>query len=286
MKGFVLCADDFGLTAGISHGILELLADGRLSATGAMTNRPHWPVFAPALRAFDGRADLGVHLNLTCGAPLTAMADFAPERRLPGLPRILSQAMLRRLPEHEIAHELTAQLDAFELAMGRAPDFIDGHQHVHGLPGIQPIFLSVIQRRYTVGHRPYVRVCGDRVWRILRRGAFAAKALNVRQLTRGLDRRLANLGFATNDGFAGFSDFNPDGDYARAFASYLAAPGARHLVMCHPGFVDEELPTLDPVLHSRERELEFLASNVFADLCHAAGMAPVRMARAGAALAG
>lgn len=276
MKGFVLCADDFGMTAGISHGILELLAEGRLSATGAMTNRPHWPLFSPALRRFDGIADLGVHLNLTCGAPLTAMPVLAPEGRLPSLGKLLTSAMLRRLPAREIAHELTAQLDAFELQMGRAPDFIDGHQHVHGLPGIQPVFLDVIRRRYTVGHRPYVRVPGDRVWRIARRSQFAAKALQVRQLTRGLDRQLREAGFLANEGFSGFSNFD-ETPFERQFASYLVAPGPRHLVMVHPGYVDDELPTLDPVIASRERELAFLAGEGLVAACDAAGLKLLRM---------
>ena len=59
-------------------------------------------------------------------------------------------------------------------------------------------------------------------------------------------------GFALNDGFAGFSDFDAAGDFAADFASYLTAPGTRHLIMCHPGRVDAELARLDPVTASRE----------------------------------
>ena len=103
MFGFVLCADDYAMTAGISRGILDLLALGRLSATGAMTNRPHWPEWASSLLDFDGRADLGVHLNLTCGRPLRAMPTFAPGGALPKLPAVLKLAMLGRLPAAEIA---------------------------------------------------------------------------------------------------------------------------------------------------------------------------------------
>ncbi|MDP3258115.1 ChbG/HpnK family deacetylase, partial [Bosea sp. (in: a-proteobacteria)] len=73
-SGFVLCADDFALTDGVSRSILALLEAGKLSAAGAMTNRPHWRTFAGAFRALADQADLGLHLNLTCAAPLGAMA--------------------------------------------------------------------------------------------------------------------------------------------------------------------------------------------------------------------
>lgn len=272
MFGFVLCADDFAMTPGISRGILELLAGGRLSATGAMTNRPHWPDFAGALADFDGYADLGVHLNLTCGRPLRAMPTLAPGGELPKLPALLKLAMLGKLPSAEIAAEINTQLDSFELLMGRAPDFIDGHQHVHGLKGVQKIFLDVIRRRYPANlRRPYIRVSGDSIPRILRRGRFIAKAMQVRQLSINFGTLLRSAGFPTNEGFAGFSTFDDKADYAAQFASYLKAPGKRHLIMCHPGFVDDELPTIDPVLYSRERELEFFRGDGLLAACERAG---------------
>ena len=73
----------------------------------------------------------------------------------------------------------------------------------------------------------------------------------------------ARRGFVTNDGFAGFSAFDPAHDYAADFARYLRAPGRRHLIMCHPGTCDEELVAADPVTLSRERELSFLLSPAF-----------------------
>lgn len=271
MFGFVLCADDFALTAGVSRGILELLAAGRLSATGAMTNRPHWPMFARDLGAFDGKADLGVHLNLTCAAPLTTMPRYAPGGGFPSLPEVLARGLAGRLPVDEIMGEIDAQLQAFEQAMGRPPDFIDGHQHIHSVSGVRRAFVNVIARRYPGPKRPYIRVSGDGVGRITRRRQFAAKALQVKQLSSGFAAQLAAAGFAANDSFSGFSGFDPAADFAAQFASYLVAPGARHLVMCHPGYVDAELSGLDPVLASRETELAFFAGATFPALCAKAG---------------
>ena len=47
---FVLCADDFALSPGVSRGIIDLIARGRLSATGCMTVSPFWPEHAEWLR--------------------------------------------------------------------------------------------------------------------------------------------------------------------------------------------------------------------------------------------
>ena len=38
----VLCADDYGLTPGISAGIRELLSMGRVSATSCLVLSPFW----------------------------------------------------------------------------------------------------------------------------------------------------------------------------------------------------------------------------------------------------
>ena len=38
------------------------------------------------------------------------------------------------------------------------------------------------------------------------------------------------------------------------------------LIMCHPGFVDVTLISLDPLTHQREREYAYLASDDFPKL--------------------
>lgn len=272
---FVLTADDYAMTPAVSRGILPLLEAGRISATGAMTNRPHWKADAPALRAFAGKADLGLHFNLTCGAPLTRMAHLAPGGELPKLARILREGALNRLPRAEIGAELAAQLDAFEAAMGRAPDFVDGHQHVHAMPGVRRVLAEVLARRYA-GEKPYLRDPADRLGAIRARGVAVPKALLLAVLARPFAPRMRALGFALNAGFSGYSAFDPARDYGADFARYLQAPGARHLVMCHPGLIDDELARLDPATASRPNEMDFLLSERFTAICAAAGLRPAR----------
>jgi chitin disaccharide deacetylase len=274
---FTLIADDYAMTAGVSRGILRLLAHGRISGAGAMTNRPHWKGWSHAFRGFAGQADLGVHLNLTLGAPLTAMPKFAPAGVLPAIADIAKGALSLRLPLNELRAEIDAQLDAFEQAMDRRPDFIDGHQHAHGLPGVRKALLAVMAQRYPTGGKPWLRDPADAMARIVKRGRFVQKALAVGGLATGFAATARSAGFLTNEGFAGFSAFDGKTPYARDFATYLVAPGARHLVMCHPGEIDDELPKIDPVVATRPLELSFLLSDQANEIMAAAGMSLARL---------
>ncbi|MCZ8375069.1 MAG: ChbG/HpnK family deacetylase [Beijerinckiaceae bacterium] len=277
MVPLVLCADDYAMTPAVSRGILALLEAGRMTATGAMTNRPSWPEAARDLRAMAGTADLGVHLSLTCGEALTAGEGWTENRAQPKLPALLARAVAGALPLDAIMREIEAQLDAFEQAMGMRPDFIDGHQHVHALPGIRRALLAVLARRYP-GREPWIRDPGDSPAAIRARGRFARKARLLALLAGPFSRRMAEAGFRLNRGFAGYSAFDPAADYGADFASYLVAPGPAHLVMCHPGEVDDALRALDPATDSRLTELAFFRSDRFSEICAAAGMQLARMA--------
>lgn len=278
--GFVLCADDYALTPAVSAGILRLLEAGRISATGAMTGCPSWRRAAADLKAFIGRADLGLHLNLTTGEPLGPMPGLAPSGRFPALGKVLRASVLRRFDGGEIAREImqeiTRQLAAFEDALGVAPDFVDGHQHVHVLNGIRQPLLAVLAARYpNPAARPYLRDPADNPVAIAAR-RHAGKALIVAGFAAGFAVAARRAGFAVNRGFAGFSAFDARADYGAEFRACLTRPGARHLVMCHPGLIDDALRGIDSVVETRPRELEFLAGPAFAALCAETGLRPVR----------
>lgn len=255
---FALCADDYAMTPGISAGILEALDAGALSATSVMTTSPWWPEAAVPLQRYAGTADIGLHVNLTLGSPLTTMPKLAPHGRFPDIRTLLRLDRGRNLPLDEIGQEIDRQCQHFAEAFGKAPDHIDGHQHIHVIGSIRPLLFDSLARR---GWRPWLRDASDRLWRLLRR-ASPAKALAVSVLADGFAADARRAGFACNNGFAGFSTFDSSKPYARQFESYLRSAGPRHLVMCHPGHVDDELRRLDPVVETREQELRFLISEL------------------------
>jgi predicted glycoside hydrolase/deacetylase ChbG (UPF0249 family) len=274
-----LCADDYGLSHGVSVGILEALDAGRLTAVSALVNGSRWPAMGRALLRHCQNADVGLHFNLTLGRSLGFMPKFAPIGTFPSVSEVIRLAMRRKLPMDEIRAEIDRQLDRFEAVMERRPDFVDGHQHVHVLPGIREALLEAMMARNLAG-RAWVRDASDDLHRIVLRGAHARKALAVRALSSGFQRAANWRGFAVNDGFSGFSDFDPGKDYAKAFETYLRAPGRRHLIMCHPGHVDEELKAQDPVTITREQELAFLLSPRFPEMLEKRGLKLARLSGA------
>ncbi|MEA2839254.1 MAG: hypothetical protein QOF41_584 [Methylobacteriaceae bacterium] len=269
---FALCADDYALTPGVSRGILELLEARRLTAVSVMVTEPGWPRAAAEISPFAGTADVGLHLNLTLGSPLGGMPRLAASGKFPALGALVRSALLGRLPVAEIAAEIARQVDAFAQSFGRLPDHVDGHQHVHALPGIRGTLLKILVRHGLAGHL-WLRDPGDRLHAIVAR-RMAPKALAVATLTGGFAAQASAHGFARNQGFAGFSDFAPSGNYAATFAASLRLPGPRHLVMCHPGHSDAALAALDPAAASREAELAFFLSPAFSELLatHSAGL--------------
>jgi predicted glycoside hydrolase/deacetylase ChbG (UPF0249 family) len=268
LQQITLLADDFALTPAVSAGILALLEHGRLSGTGAMTNRPHWPAFGSILAGIAG-VDLGVHLNFTVGAPLGPMPRLAPAGTLPPLPQVALAAAHPGFPRAEWEAEIARQIDAFVAVTGREPDFIDAHQHVHVLPGLRGALLAVLQRR-AGSSRPWLRDPFDTLPRILARGVCVSKAQAVAGLATGFARAARAAGCRTNRGFSGFSSFDPKRSFGIDFKRYLVAPGPRHLVMCHPGGIDDELRQLDPVVATRPLEWAYLDSPMCqADLAQA-----------------
>lgn len=253
----ILCADDYGLTEGISRAIGELAAAKRLSATSVLVTSPHWPASAPRLCVHRGRLSVGLHLDLTLAGPLGPMPKLAPGAMLPSLPGLLARALLGLLDRQEIGAEIERQLDRFEQGMHAPPDHIDGHQHVHVLPGVRRVLLETVRRRYP-NCPPLVRDPSDRPSDIVGRGVATPKALMVGALALGLAHTAHSKGLPTNDTFAGFSSFDVGRSYSEELAAALTRPGRRHLVMCHPGHPDAELANLDPVVERRRLEYEAL----------------------------
>jgi chitin disaccharide deacetylase len=263
----ILCADDFGLADGVSRGIVELAEMGRLSATGAMTNMPGWRRAAPDLQPLKDRIAIGLHLNLTVGAALGAMPQLAPSGAFPSLRDLLPRALKQQLPMDEIRREIDRQLDGFEEHHGEPPAFVDGHQHVHVLPGIRRALLGVLKQRGYAG-RIWLRDPADRVSALLRRPIGRNKALIVKALSAGFARQALKAGFRTNQGFSGFAPLDLSIPAPRVFEEAFSGLGADPVVMCHPGYVDGELRGLDPAVESRVEELNYLGSDAFDDLLH------------------
>jgi predicted glycoside hydrolase/deacetylase ChbG (UPF0249 family) len=277
----VLCADDYGLSPGVSRAILTLIETGRLSATSCMTLCRGWPDQAGWLRPLAPRADIGLHFTLTgpALAPLGPMPRLAPDGRLPTLGTVMARSLSGRLDAHEVAAELGRQIDAFEAAFGAPPAYIDGHQHVHLLPGIrEAVITAALGRLEPV--RPWIRLCDDPLPAVVGRAVATPKALLIGGLGRPLRRLARRAGIPGNDSFRGIYDLTDRKPFAGLMARFLAAPRGKTLVMCHPGHVDTELRAVDPVTDQRQREFDFLSGPAFPALLDRLGLCPARFAEA------
>jgi predicted glycoside hydrolase/deacetylase ChbG (UPF0249 family) len=265
-----LCADDYGISPAVSAAIRELVERGLINAASVMVVTPSFSASeAAALRdAAAAHAAIGLHLTLT--APFRPLSDFAPLRDGAFLPLngMASRALLHRLDAARLETEIAGQLAAFRNAFGRAPDYVDGHQHVHVFPQIGDALIRVIKRD---APQAWLRQCG--------RAAAAPKSLAdpkgyvLDALSARLRRLAGRHGVRTNPAFAGTYSFRPDADFSKLFGEFLDGLPDGGLLMCHPGKVDQELRRLDPLTDLREREYAFFLGARFPRLLAERGYA-------------
>ena len=261
-----LCADDYGLAEGVNRGIRELIGRGRLNATSVM-------VVGPAIgraeiaalqdvAAASPRCAIGLHATLTAPfRPLTMHFRPVDGGMFLAFPKLLRSGLLRRLDPEMIEYELSSQLAAFKELFGRAPDFVDGHQHAQLFPQVRDAFLRAVKN---AAPGAWVRQGGRRQPLAKRLGAPKALVLDV--LSSQFRKRAAYADIAFNPAFAGAYDFSKAPDFGTLMRQFLDGLPEGGLVMCHPGFVDDTLISLDPLTTQREAEHAFLASPHFPPL--------------------
>lgn len=259
-KTIVLCADDFGLNAGVSQGILKLVGMNRLSAVSCMVNMPDFLVHAPELLALQKTVQIGLHFNLTEGNLLS----------LPGKPcfslnELLIKTHLASIKLAFIAQEFKQQLEQFVQVIGRFPDFIDGHQHVHQFPRIRQVILGLYEQQLrahgTAIRATYPAICTK---------PYQRKA-KILALTGGkaFAAQLKQASIPHNDYFSGIYDFAPKTNYRFLFRSWLSALATGTLIMCHPGDVSSEPDLIAP---TRLIELHYFLSDEFVSDCREYGI--------------
>jgi len=247
-KRVVLCADDFGMNHSVDDGILDLARLNRLSAASCLVDGPSFSTNTQALKL--SPLQTGLHLNFT--EPLGAQGLYLP------LTVLMRRAFLYQLDVARVRAQILHQLDRFEDEMGRRPDFIDGHQHIHQFPQIRTELLFELVRRYGQ-RRPWLRYTGARGQAGIPLG-LRLKARIIQMLGARRFSQLARRdGFDLNNRFAGVYDFQGGhGAYARLLAVWLRQMRSGDLLMCHPA---RGIEAGDPLGAQRLAEYQVLAGD-------------------------
>lgn len=237
MKKIILCADDFGWSDAVCQGILKLVQLGRLSAVSCMTNYPAWEKYSEILRKHRGKAMVGLHFNLT--QPLH---------------KTIAKCYLGLTRKSEIQNLLQQQYDSFLKKMHTAPQFIDGHQHIHALPVIRDVIIDFCQKN---GLPIKMRVTQTP------QKSIKAKIINLLGGKR-LNRRCRALNLQLNENLLGIYNLSAnEKSYEALFSEFLNSCCHNSLIMCHPGEFEKTEPF-------RQKELQFFMSDEFKEILNVA----------------
>jgi hopanoid biosynthesis associated protein HpnK len=258
----IINADDFGLCAEVNRGVAEAFDHGLVTSASLL---PTGEAFAEAVELARARPalDLGIHLALTQTRPVSP-PDTIPSlvdsdgRFPPDWRAFLRRYLTRSVRMAEVERELRAQIELVK-ATGLHFSHLDGHQHLHVLPGML-LIVSRLAREYGVGALRYPTQ---------KRGSPQNGGL-ARRLRRGLEERalrfVCRLGAGTvrshrllvADDFRGFSEAGAWD--AESLAHTLSdVDGGLTELCCHPGS-DDRIGERFPWGYAWERELAALTS--------------------------
>ena len=251
-------ADDFAQSEAIDTAIINLANHNIISSTSALVLSPRWPQAAKQL--LDLPLQVGLHLDLT--SDFTKKFDcYYP------LPKLIFLAYSRQLNIQALEKTIELQWNVFVDALGRPPDFIDGHQHVHQLPVVRDALFSVIEKKswgLQKGH--WLRNCQSSHFRDF-------KAAVISMLGAQYFRKKAQqLGINTNSDFAGVYNFNANANLKKMWANWLTdLSGETPLMMCHVAVNENSNAasnSIDAIYHARVNEYNWLMSDDFKQLLH------------------
>jgi hopanoid biosynthesis associated protein HpnK len=269
MKQLIVNADDFGLTSGVSRGIMAAHVHGIVTSASLMANGNVFEE-AVALARRSPQLGIGVHLNLTQGKPVAPASEVRSllnsNGRLSFSPYRLGFGILTgTIRVAEIATELQAQISKI-VGAGISPTHLDGHKHVHVLPGISEVVIRLAQE-YGI---PSIRCPIEEASGVLpvlqsnwRRSTDVLKQYligrAVSSFARRFKRNLAEAGLNCPGPFRGLTQTGfLDEDNLVQILKRL--PEGTSELMCHPGYADAELlSTGTRLLSQRMVELRALS---------------------------
>ena len=282
VKSLIVNADDLGWTEGVNRGIAEAHRNGIVTSASLLANGRAFASGVEVARSTPGLG-VGVHLNLSDGAPVaarelvTSLVNDAGE--FEGGPEgLLLRIASRGLTLREVEMEWEAQIEKVR-DTGIQPTHLDGHKHVHMLPGLFELALR-LAKRYAIGairvahEASSLRVAlstGEELHTaaVLKQGV---QARGLKLLARDAHEQAERAGISTAGYFCGIAQ---TGEMTKHGVAQLlrSLPDGTTELMCHPGYADKELQnTATRLQSSRQTELEILTDGEIRNLVASQGI--------------
>lgn len=231
-----MTADDLGLSAGVTRGILEAHRRGIVRSTSLIVTFPAAQEGA-ALALAERDLEVGLHLDLVGGRPASdpaAVPSLCDEDgRFYALPAFTRRLLTGRVRATEIAAELRAQA-ARARSWGVPALAWDSHRYVHLLP---PVALVVGHVARQLGVRWVRRARAPRLQADLKAGSLHMASV------------VSDLAFHGVPGPSWFVDLTAQRPRLDAAGvALLAAYGGLGELSGHPGYVDDDLNPADAVV--------------------------------------
>ena len=280
-RNLIVNADDLGWTAGVNRGVAEAHRNGIVTSASLLANGEAVAEAVELARDTSGLG-VGVHLNLNDGPPV------APRESVPSLVNdsgefeggpdgLLLKIATRGLAMREVEIEWEAQISKVRNA-GIEPTHLDGHKHVHMLPGLFEIALRLAKRHgigaIRVSHeasglRAALSTGASRAGVVLKQGV---QARGLKLLARDARDQAERAGVSTADYFCGIAQ---TGELTKEGVARLlrSLPEGTTELMCHPGYADEALrKTATRLQASRQKEVEILTDTEIRNLVASQGI--------------
>jgi len=282
VRNLIVNADDLGWTDGVNRGIVEAFHHGIVTSASLLANGAAFAAAVDAARSAPGLG-IGVHLNLSDGPPIadrkTVRSLLNGDGEFAGGPESLLLRRARRgLVLAEVENEWDAQIRRVRDA-GITPTHLDGHKHVHMLPGLFEIALRLAKRHGIAAIRVSLEASSLRV--ALASGTKRNAAVIMKQgvqarglklLARDAREQAERAGISTADYFCGIAQ---TGELTREGVEQLlkSLPDGTTELMCHPGYADAALQkSATRLQNSRQTELKILTDTGIRNLVASLGI--------------
>ena len=265
----VINADDAGVDCSRNRGIFKAVDEGVVTSTSVIVGQGGWEDLFKILASKKRNVSLGLHLNLTAGKPLAKNCKSLvnSDENFYNKFDLFKRSQDGLLNKKEVEVEFRAQIKMFD-RIG-TPTHIDGHNHIHLLPGAGEVLPKVFPKGTMIRlpiESPHLGV--------------DPKEFEVMEIYNNVESLIAVTNFLCarakeiwKDHFRYVDDFGgtriADHPTLEAFQNAVnRLEGDICELMCHPGDIPDEASVRFSKFPQRQEELRILTSLEFKEFLY------------------